>query len=147
MQPARAFGRRRVGRKTLLADDRRPSRVKRKTLAERAHTQRPFCASLGCSRGGCSRWLQRALTDFGADHAFAKVAAKMQEPYGVSVPGERARTVALHYAPVLAKPAPPPVRILSGLWRGADCGQGRRHDDAYRRPQRRAARGRSAQIP
>ena len=31
----------------------------------------------------------------------------------MSVPGERARTVALHYAPVLAKPAPPPVRILS----------------------------------
>lgn len=42
----------------------------------------------------------------------------MQEPYGVSVPGERARTVALHYAPVLAKPAPPPVRILSA--RGAE---------------------------
>jgi hypothetical protein len=118
VQPARAFGLRQVGKKTLLADDRRPSRVERKTLAERAHTQRPFCASPWCSRGGCSRWGQRALTDFGADRAFAKAAAKMQEHHGVSVPGERARTVTWHHAPVLAKPAPQPVRTLPA--RGAE---------------------------
>lgn len=61
---------------------------------------------------GCSRRRQRALTDFGADHAFAQAAVKMQEHYGVSVPVERARTVTLQHAHVLAAQAPQPVRTL-----------------------------------
>lgn len=60
----------------------------------------------------CSRRLQRALTDFGADHAFAFAAAKVQEHYGVSVAVERVRTVTLHHAQVLAAQAPAPVRTL-----------------------------------
>lgn len=75
-------------------------------------TQRPFCAAARVQPRGCSRRLQRALTDFGADHAFAQAAAKMQEHYGVSVPVERARTVTLHHAHVLAAQAPQPVRTL-----------------------------------
>jgi uncharacterized protein UPF0236 len=61
---------------------------------------------------GCSRRLQRALTDFGADHAFAAAAAKVQEHYGVSVAAARVRTVTLHHARVLAAQAPAPVRTL-----------------------------------
>ena len=61
---------------------------------------------------GSSRRLQRALTDFGADHAFAPAAAKMQEHYGISVPVERVRTVTLQHAHMLAAQAPQPVRTL-----------------------------------
>jgi hypothetical protein len=61
---------------------------------------------------GCSRRLQRALTDFGADHSFTAAAAKVQEHYGVSVTVARVRTVTLHHAHVLAAHVPVPVRTL-----------------------------------
>lgn len=35
---------------------------------------------------GCSLPLQRAVTDFGADHAFGQVPDKLQEHYGMSLP-------------------------------------------------------------
>jgi len=35
---------------------------------------------------GYSEDLQRAMTDFGADEAFAGAAAKLQEHYGIEVP-------------------------------------------------------------
>jgi len=38
---------------------------------------------------GESPRLARALVDFGADHAFAPAAAKVQEHYGVEVPVSR----------------------------------------------------------
>ena len=76
------------------------------------HTQRPFCAAAGVQPRGSSRRLQRALTDFGADHAFAAAVKKVQEHYGVSVRAERVRTVTLHHAHVLAAAAPQPVRTL-----------------------------------
>ena len=60
----------------------------------------------------CSRRLQRALTDFGADHAFAAAATKVLEHYGVSVAVERVRAVTLHHAHVLAAQVPLPVRTL-----------------------------------
>ena len=56
--------------------------------------------------------MQRALTDFGADHAFATAATKIQEHYGVSVTHERVRTVTLHHGEVLAAQTPQPVRTL-----------------------------------
>ena len=58
---------------------------------------------------GSSRRLQRALTDFGADDAFAAAAAKMQEHYGVNVPVERVRTFTLQPARVLAAQSPAPA--------------------------------------
>ena len=61
---------------------------------------------------GCSRRLQRALTDFGADHSFTAAVAKVQEHYGVSVTVARVRTVTLHHAHVLAAHVPAPVRTL-----------------------------------
>ena len=80
--------------------------------------ERPFCATVKVRHRGCSRRLQRALTDFGADDAFAAAATKVQEHYGVSVPVERVRTVTLQHAQVLAAQTPEPVRTLPA--RGAE---------------------------
>ena len=82
------------------------------------HTQRPFCTAAHVRPRGSSRRLQRALTDFGADEAFAAAAAKVQEHYGVNVPVARVRTVTLHHAQVLAAQTPEPVRTLPA--RGAE---------------------------
>jgi len=37
--------------------------------------------------------LQRAVTDFGADHPFRKISGKLEEHYGVSIPHETARCI------------------------------------------------------
>jgi len=42
--------------------------------------------------------LQRAMTDFGADHAFARVPNKLREHYGIEVPDSAARKTTLHHA-------------------------------------------------
>jgi hypothetical protein len=50
----------------------------------RASTRlRPFARSAKVSHRGCSRPLQRVVTDFGADVAFAQVMDKLVEHYGV----------------------------------------------------------------
>jgi hypothetical protein len=46
----------------------------------------------------CSMPLQRAMTDFGADHAFGQVPKKLREHYGVNVPESTARNITLHHA-------------------------------------------------
>jgi hypothetical protein len=46
--------------------------------------------------------LQRALTDFGVDEAFASDAEKVHYHYGVKVPVGRLLTFTLHHANVLA---------------------------------------------
>lgn len=83
-----------------------------------SHTQRPFCTAAHVSARCSSRRLQRALTDFGADEAFAAAATKVQEHYGVSVSVSRVHAVTLHHAHVLAAPTPEPVRTLPA--RGAE---------------------------
>lgn len=52
---------------------------------------------------GCSRRLQRALTDFGADEAFGPAAKKVREHYGVEVNAERLRQVCLSHARRMAE--------------------------------------------
>jgi len=47
---------------------------------------RPFCESAGVECRGYSEGLQRAMTDFGADEAFAGAATKLKEHYGIEVP-------------------------------------------------------------
>lgn len=54
---------------------------------------RPLCALAGVVARGCSRRLQRVLSDFGADESFHQAPAKVQEHYGVAVPVERVRQV------------------------------------------------------
>jgi hypothetical protein len=56
--------------------------------------------------------VQRALTDFGADEAFAPAAAKFKEHYGVEVGATRVRATTLQHAHRLAGHHPAPVRAL-----------------------------------
>ncbi len=57
---------------------------------------RPFCAQAQIKNRGYSLPLQRALTDFGADHSFGEAIKKVKEHYGVELPasGVRAQTLA-----------------------------------------------------
>ena len=56
------------------------------------HTRvRPFCTSSGVRPRSYSRRLQRIVSDFGADHAFGQVGAKLQEHYGIDLAAESAR--------------------------------------------------------
>lgn len=66
---------------------------------------RPLLVRLGVSARGCSRRLQRALTDFGADEAFASAAAKVREHHGLEVNSERVRRVCLKHARRIAAAA------------------------------------------
>jgi Uncharacterised protein family (UPF0236) len=59
---------------------------------------RPVLSRLEVEVRGCSRRLQRVLTDFGADEAFGPAAAKVGEHYGVEVNAERVRQVSLSHA-------------------------------------------------
>jgi hypothetical protein len=70
---------------------------------------------LGVSPRGCSRRLERALRDFGADEAFAPAAEKVREHYGVEVNGERVRQVCLRHARRMAEARPrgPCTRLAS----------------------------------
>lgn len=79
---------------------------------------RPVLPRLGIRPRGCSRGLQRVLTDFGADESFAAAAAKVREHYGVEVNAERVRQVCLHHAGRLAAR---PVEVCTRLRpRGAE---------------------------
>lgn len=73
---------------------------------------RPFATAAGVRCRGSSRRLQRALTDFGADEAFAPAAQKVREHYGVAVTAERVRQVCLGHASTLAKVRPAPCTRL-----------------------------------
>lgn len=48
--------------------------------------ERPFSAVAGVRCRGSSLALQRVMTDFGADAAFGRVPAKLQEHYGIAMP-------------------------------------------------------------
>src|SRR6184192_3057565 len=80
-------------------------------IAEEVFTQgrggpeiRPFCASAEVQCRGYSEGLQRAMTDFGAENAFAGAAAKLKEHYGIEVPVSAVRVVTEeHGAAMLAQ--------------------------------------------
>jgi len=59
---------------------------------------RPFCEQSQIGSREYSLPLQRALTDFGADHSFAKAAKKMREHYGIELPASGARCCTLAHA-------------------------------------------------
>jgi hypothetical protein len=104
VQPAGASELRQVGKKTLLENDPQRSRFERTNLAERNGDTAAILRRRRVQPRGCSRMLQGALTDFGADHGCAKAAAKMQEHDGASEPASRARAVTRHHAHVRSKP-------------------------------------------
>jgi hypothetical protein len=74
--------------------------------------ERPFSHHAQVKARGSSRKVQRALTDFGADEAFAPAAAKFKEHYGVVVGASRVRETTLRHARRLAASQPAPVRAL-----------------------------------
>ena len=59
---------------------------------------RPFAGSAGVSARGCSRPLQRALTDLGADLPYARAMDKLVEHYGIVVGESTIRKVTLQHA-------------------------------------------------
>jgi hypothetical protein len=75
---------------------------------------RSFCRRAAVKSRGSSRRVQRALTDFGADEAFAQAAVKFKEHYGVEVSVDRARRTTLAHAARMAAQTPPPSRALPG---------------------------------
>ncbi len=59
---------------------------------------RPFATSAGVRARGCSRLLQRAVTDLGADLPYAKVMDKLVEHYGLVLGESTVRKVTLAHA-------------------------------------------------
>ncbi len=59
---------------------------------------RPFVLGAKVSPRGCSRPLQRAITDFAADDPFAKVASKLREHYGFEIGESTIQRIALGHA-------------------------------------------------
>ena len=54
---------------------------------------RPFLKSAEVTTRSCSLPLQRAITDFGADHGFGHVPNKLQEHYGITIPVSTVRKI------------------------------------------------------
>ena len=59
---------------------------------------RPFARSAGVKARGCSRLLQRVLTDLAADLPFAKAMDKLVEHYGIVIGESTIRKVTLSHA-------------------------------------------------
>ena len=59
---------------------------------------RPFLRSAKVIPRGCSRALQRAITDFAADQPFAQVRMKLQEHYGFEIGESTIQRIALGHA-------------------------------------------------
>jgi hypothetical protein len=70
----------------------------------RGKTWRALSRALRVNPRGESPRLARALVDFGADHAFAPAAAKVQEHYGVEVSASRVSRVCYRTAAKIAAP-------------------------------------------
>jgi hypothetical protein len=73
-------------------------REQRLRAGRRGAQVRAFCVQAQIRSREYSRPLQRALTDFGADHSFAKAAKKMREHYGIDLPASGARVCTLAHA-------------------------------------------------
>jgi hypothetical protein len=59
---------------------------------------RPLPGRLGVAPRGCSRRLQRVLTDFGCEHSFVRAAQSVREHYGFEIGATAVRTATLHHA-------------------------------------------------
>ena len=60
-------------------------KVEEPVFSKDGHLHRPFSHSSGVTGRHCSLPLQRAIVDFGADHAFGKAPKKLQEHYGIEI--------------------------------------------------------------
>ena len=80
---------------------------------------RPFSTSAGIHCRGCSLPLQRVIVDFGADHAFGRAAAKLQEHYGISIATSTIRRVTEYHANQMLKREKP----VQSIPKRAGCAQ------------------------
>lgn len=64
---------------------------------------RPFQSQAAISCRGYSLWLQRAITDFGADVPFAQVREKIREHYGIAIANGAAATITEGHASRLSE--------------------------------------------
>lgn len=80
---------------------------------------RPLPQRLGVSPRGKSRRLQRALTDFGCEHSFARAAESVREHYGFEIGASAVRTATLVHAQrakaKLEKEYEQPFRVLPAV--------------------------------
>lgn len=76
----------------------------------RGEILRPFVAVAGVGCRGYSQLLQRAITDFGADAPFWRVAEKLEEHYGLKIPINAGRRITEAHARELTTEAIMPVR-------------------------------------
>jgi hypothetical protein len=88
-------------------------------LGRRGAQVRAFCERADLTPRGYSLPLQRAMTDFGADHSFLEATEKVREHYGVKVPLAAARQQTLAHAKAIGAvrhaPAPAAAVLLTGL--------------------------------
>jgi hypothetical protein len=68
------------------------------TFLQDGHLLRPFSRVAEVKCRGYSWPLQRRITDFGSDNAFAKVNDKLAEHYGISIPDSSARNITEEHA-------------------------------------------------
>lgn len=67
-------------------------------LGRRGAELRPFSREAGVTHRSYSRPLQRVLTDFGAEHSFARAASHVREHYRIEVPIDAVRQHTLKHA-------------------------------------------------
>ena len=75
---------------------------------------RPFAAAAEVVCRGYSLGLQRVLTDFGADHSFAQVVAKVKEHYLIEVPVSAARQHTQRHAAQMKESEPTTPNLPAG---------------------------------
>jgi hypothetical protein len=64
---------------------------------------RPFCRAARLTNRSYSLLLERRITDFGADVAFAQISIKLQEHYGIEVPISSAQAITQKHARAIEK--------------------------------------------
>lgn len=85
-------------------------------MGRRGRRLRPFCEFAGIVPRCCSRALQRALTDFGAEESFARASARVQEHYGIEVSPSTVRACVLKHGRTILEAAGkvqhPPAQVI-----------------------------------
>lgn len=98
-------------------------------FVQAGHRVRPFCRAAQLSNRSYSQLLERRITDFGADGAFAQIPVKLREHYGIAVPISSAQAITHKHARAMDKaqqaerrsviPKEPGIKCLIGQMDGS----------------------------